>query len=58
MPYYTPLHRAVQHPQIARPTTHEEWYRAMERASAAGLVNLEPHAGRPHPRSGGAPHLI
>lgn len=54
MPYYTPLYRADQYPRIAHPTTHEEWYAAMERASAAGLVNLEPHSGRPYPRSGDA----
>ena len=49
MPFYTPMYRASQHPRIARRTTHEEWYRAMERATAAGLRNLHPHPDRPYP---------
>ena len=50
MPFYTPMYRASQYPQIARRTSHEEWYRGMDRATAAGLRNLYPHANRPYPR--------
>lgn len=50
MPFYEPMYRASRHEEIARATLHEEWYQAMERATAAGLTNLYRYPSRPYPR--------